>query len=166
MRFEWNGQHLPLTFWKAFAIKFLVSSLNYHICLFIRVQLTILWHWFWLWLGAWHVTSHHLNQLTISLIIYFTDVYFISQHISHIVFYILGQIICADNIYVPVYSEAELGSQQPIVFFVNSLPSDAIWQEWFWSTMAQIMGCCLVVPGHYLNRRWLKIIGIHPSVIV
>ena len=35
---------------------------------------------------------------------------------------------------------------------INSLwPSDAIWQHWTWSTLAQVMACCLMAPSHYLN---------------
>ena len=36
-------------------------------------------------------------------------------------------------------------------------PSDDIWQYWFWSTLAQVMACCLTAPSHYLNQCWLII---------
>ena len=40
----------------------------------------------------------------------------------------------------------------------NSLePSDAIWRQWSWSTLAQVMACCLTAPSHYLNQCWLII---------
>ena len=40
--------------------------------------------------------------------------------------------------------------------FVNSLgPSDAIWRWRSWSTLVQVMACCLTAPSHYLNQCWL-----------
>ena len=41
---------------------------------------------------------------------------------------------------------------------LNSLrPSDAIWRHRSWSTLAQVMACCLTAPSHYLNQCWLII---------
>ena len=41
---------------------------------------------------------------------------------------------------------------------LNSLgPSDAIWHWRSWSTLAQVMACCLTEPSHYLNQCWLII---------
>ena len=41
---------------------------------------------------------------------------------------------------------------------VNSLgPSDAIWCWRSWSTLVQVMACCLTAPSHYLNRCWFII---------
>ena len=34
-------------------------------------------------------------------------------------------------------------------------PSDAIWRQRSWSTLAHVMACCLKAPRHYLNQRWL-----------
>ena len=43
----------------------------------------------------------------------------------------------------------------------NSLrPSDAIWRQWSWTTLAQVMACCLTAPSHYLNQCWLTIRGV------
>ena len=43
----------------------------------------------------------------------------------------------------------------------NSLrPSDAIWRQWSWTTLAQVMACCLTAPSHYLNQCWLIIRGV------
>ena len=40
----------------------------------------------------------------------------------------------------------------------NSLwPSDAIWRQGSWSTLVQVMACCLTAPSHYLNQCWLII---------
>ena len=40
----------------------------------------------------------------------------------------------------------------------NSLgPSDAIWRWRSWSTLVQVMACCLMAPSHYRNQRWLII---------
>ena len=36
-------------------------------------------------------------------------------------------------------------------------PSDAIWRQGSWSTLAQVMACCLTAPNHYLNQCWLVI---------
>ena len=41
---------------------------------------------------------------------------------------------------------------------INSLgPSDAIWCWRSWSTLVQVMACCLTAPSHYLNQCWLII---------
>ena len=41
-------------------------------------------------------------------------------------------------------------------FMVNSLwPSDTILQDKSWSTLVQVMACCLVASSHYLNQCWL-----------
>ena len=41
---------------------------------------------------------------------------------------------------------------------LNSLwPSDAIWRWRSWSTLIQVMACCLTAPSHYLNQCWLII---------
>ena len=37
------------------------------------------------------------------------------------------------------------------------MPSDAIWRWRSWSTLVQVMACCLTVPSHYLNQCWLTI---------
>ena len=43
----------------------------------------------------------------------------------------------------------------------NSLrPSDAIWRQWSWTTLAQVMACCLTAPSHFLNQCWLIIRGV------
>ena len=45
---------------------------------------------------------------------------------------------------------------------VNSLtPSDAIWRHGSWSTMVQVMACCLTAPSHNLDHCWLGNIGFH-----
>ena len=36
-------------------------------------------------------------------------------------------------------------------------PTDAIWRLRSWSTLVQVMACCLTAPSHYLNRFWLII---------
>ena len=42
------------------------------------------------------------------------------------------------------------------ITLLNSLwPSDAIWRHRSWSTLTQVMACCLVTPSHYLNQCWL-----------
>ena len=42
----------------------------------------------------------------------------------------------------------------------NSLcPSDTIWYWRSWSTLVQVMACCLMAPSHYLNQYWLAISG-------
>ena len=41
---------------------------------------------------------------------------------------------------------------------INSLgPSDSIWCWRSWSTLVQVMACCLTAPSHYLNQCWLLI---------
>ena len=36
-------------------------------------------------------------------------------------------------------------------------PSDTIWHWRSWSTLVQVMACCLTAPSHYLNQCWLII---------
>ena len=40
--------------------------------------------------------------------------------------------------------------------------SDAIWRHGSWSTMVQVMACCLTAPSHNLDHCWLGNIGFHP----
>ena len=41
---------------------------------------------------------------------------------------------------------------------INSLgPSDTMWHWRSWSTLVQVMACCLTAPSHYLNQCWLII---------
>ena len=48
-----------------------------------------------------------------------------------------------------------------VSILLNSLrPSDAIWRQWSWTTLAQVMACCLTAPSHYLNQCWLIIRGV------
>ena len=45
-----------------------------------------------------------------------------------------------------------------VIFTFNSLgPSDAIWRWRSWSTLVQVMACCLTAPSHYLNQCWFII---------
>ena len=42
--------------------------------------------------------------------------------------------------------------------YVNSLwPSGVTWWHRSWSTLAQVMTCCLMAPSHNLNKCWLLI---------
>ena len=45
---------------------------------------------------------------------------------------------------------------------VNSLwpTSDITWNQRFWSTLVQVMACCLTAPSHHLNQCWLLIIKV------
>ena len=43
---------------------------------------------------------------------------------------------------------------------INSLkPGGAIWCHRSWSTLVQVMACCLMAPSHHLNQCWLIIKG-------
>ena len=43
----------------------------------------------------------------------------------------------------------------PPNMILNSLwPSDDIWRHRIWSTLAQVMACCLMAPSHYLKQFW------------
>ena len=46
---------------------------------------------------------------------------------------------------------------QKILPFNSLGPSDAIWRWRSWSTLVQVMACCLTAPSHYLNQCWLII---------
>ena len=44
---------------------------------------------------------------------------------------------------------------------INSLwPSDVTWHQRSWSTLVQVMACCLTAPSHYLNQCWFLISDI------
>ena len=51
----------------------------------------------------------------------------------------------------------------------NSLrPNDAIWRQWSWTALAQVVACCLMAPSHYLNQCWLittELINTHGRTI-
>ena len=41
---------------------------------------------------------------------------------------------------------------------VNLLaPRKAIWHHWIWSTLVEVMACCLMASCHYLNQYWLTV---------
>ena len=43
---------------------------------------------------------------------------------------------------------------------MNSLwPSDTIWRHRSGSTLAQVIACCLMAPGHNLNQYWLSLVS-------
>ena len=57
---------------------------------------------------------------------------------------------------VPIYTGLCSYIHDPVQF--NSLAtSDAIWRHRIWSTLFQVMACCLTAPSHYLNQCWLII---------
>ena len=39
-------------------------------------------------------------------------------------------------------------------------PSYAIWWNRSWSTLVQVMACCLTAPSHYLTQYWLIMSGV------
>ena len=55
-------------------------------------------------------------------------------------------------------------SHLSIILAANIIPqlkpiraSDAIWRWRSWSTLVQVMACCLTAPSHYMNQGWLII---------
>ena len=50
------------------------------------------------------------------------------------------------------------GPVMPYDKFANSLwPSDAIWHQWSWSSLVQVMAYCLTARSQYQNLCWLII---------
>ena len=47
-----------------------------------------------------------------------------------------------------------------IVGFNSLWPNDTIWRHGSWSTLIQVMACCLTAPSHYLNQYWLIICNV------
>ena len=45
-------------------------------------------------------------------------------------------------------------------------PSDIIWREGYWSTLTQVMACCLMAPSHNLNQYWLENHGFQPIPVL
>ena len=54
----------------------------------------------------------------------------------------------------------DIHSTPPLGPFNSLRPSDAIWRQWSWTTLAQVMACCLTAPSHYLNQCWLITRGV------
>ena len=52
--------------------------------------------------------------------------------------------------YLSVYKDC-------LITFDSLWPSDAIWCWGSWSTLVQVMACCLMASSHYLNQCWLII---------
>ena len=57
-----------------------------------------------------------------------------------------------------------IGSRRGALLLVTSIspfkslgPSDIIWHWRSWSTLFQVIACCLMAPCHYLNQCWLII---------
>ena len=50
-----------------------------------------------------------------------------------------------------------LQTQTQVQHFNSLGPSDAIWRWGSWSTLVQVMACCLTAQSHYLNQCWLII---------
>ena len=40
-------------------------------------------------------------------------------------------------------------------------PCDTIWYLRSWSTLVQVLACCLLAPSHYLSQCWLIMKGVH-----
>ena len=61
------------------------------------------------------------------------------------------------HVYQKVHAFKEIDFATKICLKINSLwPSDAIWRHRSWSTLAQVMACCLSAPSHYLNECWIS----------
>ena len=56
----------------------------------------------------------------------------------------------------PSFSRAVSSSgrwRNQLSYDINSLrPSDTIWRQWCWATLAQVMALCLMATSHYLNQ--------------
>ena len=94
----------------------------------------------------WHKSVMHIWVLLLCLIIWMVN---------------------GDIIICPKHNEL-MGKWDGAGVYFNLLwPSDAIWWHRSWSTLSQVMACCLTAPSHYLNQCWLIIseafnCGIHP----
>ena len=42
-------------------------------------------------------------------------------------------------------------------FPLNSWRPSSIWHYWTWSTLVEVMACCLSAPSHHLDQCWLII---------
>ena len=67
-------------------------------------------------------------------------------------------VLCAKSQNVWVTDEWIMGKRDITRFEFNPLgPNDAMWRWRSWSTLVQVMVCCLTAPSHYLNQCWLII---------
>ena len=73
-------------------------------------------------------------------------------------FVIMATSISEGNVRIPTTLAFFRGRIQTPDPTCDSLrPCDAIWRQRSWSTLAQVMACCLATPSHYLNQCWLFI---------
>ena len=60
--------------------------------------------------------------------------------------------------YTESLSHSEL-IQHLFITSINLLwPSECRWYHRTWSTLVQVLTCCLTAPSHYLNQYWLPLI--------
>ena len=112
-------------------------------------------HWLRYWLVACLAPSHYLNQCWNIVNWTLRNKLQWSPNQN-------SKIFIQENAFVNVVWKmaAILSRPQYVSRFMslNSLgPSDAIWHWRSWSTLVQVMACCLTAPSHYLNQCWLII---------
>ena len=56
--------------------------------------------------------------------------------------------------------QIETVSMDPGVWINSMWPSDVLWHHRTWSTLVQVMTCCLTAPSHYLTQLWLTITDV------
>ena len=100
-------------------------------------------------INRWPVNSPHKGSVT-RKICPFDDVIMLKKGL-----YGLGPNEL-DKEFPTIFGHATIRINNDLGF--NSLgPSDAIWRWRSWSTLVQVMACCLTAPSHYLNQCWLII---------
>ena len=55
---------------------------------------------------------------------------------------------------ITTWNQCWLPSIMPYVEINSLRPSDAIWRQRSWTTLVQVMACCLTAPSHHLNQCW------------
>ena len=77
-----------------------------------------------------------------------------------VTWYAMALMRCYCKEYIPwnmiLHNNMRCLNIQTSEYNINSFwPSDTIWRHRSWSTLAQVMACCLTAPSHYLNQCWL-----------
>ena len=108
------------------------------------------------WLWAWQINAN--QPLTAAFIYVSLDLSELTSYLLYLKWFFFLKIT---PYHLAAYCEAAIYRWRKCDGMVNSLrPSDAIWRQWFWTTLAQVMACCLTAPSHYLNQCWLIIRGV------
>ena len=116
-----------------------------------------------MWLGYSHLSGEFRA---------FYFLFLLGMKSSLHLWYIPGMLLYSFNAYIITYlkhktailqkkylAECFMDAWKMKGHFIPLWQSDAIWCQTTWSTLVQVMACCLTAPSHYLNQCWIVIKG-------